>query len=101
MVLKVIIIVVGFLCLSITIIACNYISYIRDKDENKSRVARAELEAKTTLGQMALTHEVIKSKIADVRIDHSRYNPYKRYGDDAQEQYILCSMMGLKKDVMQ
>lgn len=97
MVLKVIIIVVGFVCLSITIIAVNYISYIKDKDENSSLVARAELEAKTTLGQMALTHEVIKSKIADVRIDHSRYNPYKSYGDDAQKQLYTVFYDGFEK----
>lgn len=97
MVLKVIIIVVGFLCCSITIIAVNYISYIKDKDENSSRVARAELEAKTTLGQMALNNEVLKSKISDIRLDSSRYNRYERYGESAQKELYDVFREGFEK----
>jgi hypothetical protein len=85
-----IIVVAGF-------VAWKYVNYMENKVDQEARTARQELETKQALGEAALRNEVIKSRIADIRINHNRYNPYKCYGDDAQTQLYTVFVDGFEK----
>lgn len=85
-----IIVVVGF-------IAWKYMNYMENQVDQEARTARQELETKQALGEAALRNEVIKSRIAEIRIEHSRYNPYERYGEKAQVELYDAFREGFEK----
>ena len=85
-----IIVVVGFTALK-------YAGYMENKVNQEAMTARQELETKQALGEAALRNEVIKSRIVEIRVDHSRYNPYERYGDKAQPELYDAFREGFEK----
>ena len=92
--------VVTIICCIIVVVGLivwKYMCYMENKVDQEARTARQELETKQALGEAALRNEVIKSRIAEIRIEQSRYNPYKRYGEDAQPELHDAFREGFEK----
>ena len=95
--LEAVVTVICCIIVVVGVIGWKYMCYMENKVEQEARTARQELETKQALGEAALRNEVIKSRIADIRIEQSRYNPYKRYGEDAQKELHDAFCEGFEK----
>lgn len=95
--LEAVITIICCVIVMVGVIVWKYINYMGNKVDQEAMTARQELETKQALGEAALRNEVIKSRIIEIKVDHSRYNPYKCYGEKAQSELYDAFREGFEK----